>query len=97
LFLLFGCAAKREALVNIDVILAAEIAWPQKWVVYIGIILISSGSALLQIQNAPLIINSIADDCMLPRIFNHLKGPTRKPLGFTVFLIAVSLCFGSLD
>lgn len=65
--------------------------------VYIGIILISSGSALLQIQNAPLIINSIADDSMLPQLFNVLKGPTRKPLIFTVFLIAVSICFGSLD
>ena len=34
---------------------------------------------------------------MLPRIFNHLKGPTRKPLAFTVTLIAISICFGSLD
>jgi potassium/chloride transporter 4/5/6 len=34
---------------------------------------------------------------MLPRIFNFLKGPTRKPLGFTVCIIAVSICFGSID
>ena len=34
---------------------------------------------------------------MLPRIFNFLKGSTRKPLAFTVCIIAISICFGSID
>jgi amino acid transporter len=46
LFLLFGMAGKRDALTNLDVIIGAEIAWPQRWIVYIGIIISSSGSAL---------------------------------------------------
>jgi solute carrier family 12 sodium/potassium/chloride transporter 2 len=46
LFILFGCAGSREALTNLSVIVGAEIAWPQRWIVYIGIILSSSGSAL---------------------------------------------------
>lgn len=46
LFILFGCVGDREALRNISVIIGAEVAWPQRWIVYIGIILSSSGSAL---------------------------------------------------
>ena len=46
LFILFGCAGTREALTDLSVIIGAEIAWPQRWIVYIGIILSSSGSAL---------------------------------------------------
>jgi len=34
---------------------------------------------------------------MLPRVFNFLKGHTRKPLAFTTTLIAISICFGSID
>lgn len=49
LFILFGCVGDREALTNLHVIVGAEVAWPQRWIVYIGIILSSSGSALQQI------------------------------------------------
>jgi len=34
---------------------------------------------------------------MLPKIFNFLKGDIRKSLYFTVALIAISICFGSID
>jgi potassium/chloride transporter 4/5/6 len=34
---------------------------------------------------------------MLPKIFNFLKGDIRKSLYFTVSLIALSICFGSLN
>jgi amino acid transporter len=53
LFTLFGCAGGREALTNLAVIVGAEVAWPHRWIVYIGIILSSSGSALQAIMNAP--------------------------------------------
>jgi amino acid transporter len=79
------------------VIIAAEVAWPHRWIVYIGIILASSGSAIQQIQSAPYIISSIADDEMLPRIFNFLKGSYLRALSFTVILISISICFGSID
>ena len=46
LFMLFGMVGTREALTDLNVIISAEIAWPQRWVVYIGIILSSTGSAL---------------------------------------------------
>jgi solute carrier family 12 (potassium/chloride transporter), member 4/6 len=46
LFILFGCAGDREALRDLSVIIGAEVAWPHRWIVYIGIILSSSGSAL---------------------------------------------------
>lgn len=46
LFILFGCVGNREALTDLNVIVSAEVAWPQRWIVYIGIILSSSGSAL---------------------------------------------------
>ena len=97
LFILFGCVGTREALTDISTIISADIAWPHRFVVYVGIILSSSGSALQQIQSAPYIINSIADDDMLPRIFNFLKGSNKKALCFTVILISISICFGSID
>lgn len=34
---------------------------------------------------------------MLPRIFNFLKGDIRKSVYFTTGLIALSICFGSID
>ena len=48
-------------------------------------------------MNAPILINAIAEDDMLPKIFNFLKGDIRKSLFFTVGLIAISICFGSID
>lgn len=47
LFLLFSLIGTRDALRNLDVIVSAEVAWPARWFVYLGIILSSSGSALL--------------------------------------------------
>ena len=44
--ILFGSAGTREALLTSDKIVAAEVAWPVKWVVSIGIILSSTGAAL---------------------------------------------------
>ena len=46
LFTLYACVGEREALTNLKVIVGAEIAWPHRYIVYIGIILSSSGSAL---------------------------------------------------
>lgn len=46
LFLLFGAVGTRSALTNLDFIISAEIAWPQRWIVYIGIIFSSAGAAL---------------------------------------------------
>jgi len=46
LFTLFACAGGREALTNLSVIVGAEVAWPHRWIVYIGIIISSTGSAL---------------------------------------------------
>lgn len=53
LFTLFGCVGSRDALTNLAVIVGAEVAWPHRWIVYIGIIISSSGSALQAIMNAP--------------------------------------------
>ena len=44
--ILISACGTRAALVNSKVILAAEIAWPNKWVVFVGIILSSIGAAL---------------------------------------------------
>ena len=97
LFILFGCAGSRDALTNLSVIIGAEVAWPQRWIVYIGIILSSSGSALQQIQNAPYMINAIAEDDMLPKLFNFLKGDIKKSIYFTAALSGVCICFGGID
>jgi len=42
-------------------------------------------------------INAIAEDDMLPRIFNFLKGDIKKSVYFTAALIAISICFGGID
>jgi amino acid transporter len=44
--ILFGAAGTRAALTDTNVIVAAEVAWPVKWVVSIGIIMSSTGAAL---------------------------------------------------
>ena len=82
---------------NLSVIIGAEVAWPQRWIVYIGIILSSSGSALQQIQNAPYMINAIAEDDMLPKLFNFLKGDIKKSIYFTAALSGVCICYGGVN
>jgi potassium/chloride transporter 9 len=53
MIILFGCAGSRTSLMDLEVIVAAVVAWPSKWVVYIGIILSSLGAALNNISNSP--------------------------------------------
>lgn len=42
-------------------------------------------------------INAIAEDDMLPKIFNFLKGDIKKSIYFTAALSALSICFGGID
>jgi hypothetical protein len=42
-------------------------------------------------------INAIAEDDMLPKVFNFLKGDIKKSVYFTTGLIAISICFGSIN
>ena len=65
--------------------------------VYVGIILTSTGAALNNISSAPQVIRAIAEDDMLPRVFNFLKGDHKKSLYFTGALITCSISFGSLN
>ena len=44
-----------------------------------------------------MVIKAIVDDDMLPKVFNFLKGDSRKTLYFTTALIAISICGGSLN
>lgn len=98
LLLLFGFAAKRYALVNIDVIISAVISWPSPFLVYIGILLTSTGAAMNNISNGPPIIRAVAEDDMLPKFFDFLKGENnQKSLYFTVLLVLTPISFGSLN
>lgn len=97
LFMLFALVGNRDALTNNTLILSAEIAWPYNWFVYVGIILSSTGAALIGLTSAPLSLNSIVEDDMLPNFFRFLKGGLRKSVFFTAGLICCSIFFGSLN
>jgi hypothetical protein len=63
----------------------------------VGIILSSTGAALIGLTSAPLSLNSIVEDDMLPNFFRFLKGGLRKSIFFTSGLICCSIFFGSLN
>lgn len=97
MIILLGAAGSRYALIDTDVIVSAIVAWPSCWVVYIGIILSSIGNALINISTAPLVLKAIAEDDMLPKIFDFLKGDPRKSLYFTAGFVVMTISFGTLD
>jgi amino acid transporter len=102
--LLFGAVGEPKALMEIKThILAAEVAWPWKWLVHIGIILSSSGAALQSMAGAPRIINAISMDDLLPKKLDFLKGkptdsnPMKMPIIFSTGLVSFAILLGSLD
>lgn len=97
LIILFGAVGTRTAIMNIDVIISATVAWPSEWVVYIGIILSSIAAALNNISNSPQVIKAIVDDDMLPKVFDFMKNDFRNSLFFTAALIVMAISFGSLN
>lgn len=97
LILLFGFAGKGNALMNLDVIISAVISWPSTFFVYIGILLTATGAAMNNISNGPPIIRAVAEDGMLPKLFDFLKGENYKALYFTVVLVLTPISFGSLN
>ena len=74
MIILFAAVGQRQALMDVDVVVAAVVAWPASWIVYIGVILSSNGAALNNFVNAPAIIKAIVEDDMLPKFFDFLKG-----------------------
>ena len=97
LILLFGACGTRQALMNLDVVISAVVAWPSEWVVYIGIILSSIAAALNNISNSPMVLKAIVDDDMLPKFFDFIKNDFKRALFFTAVLIVGALMFGSLN
>lgn len=60
LIFLFGSVGDRSLLVNENVIIAAEVAWPLKMFVNVGIIIASLGTALQTIAGTPVILHTLA-------------------------------------
>ena len=97
MIMLFGAVGQRESLMKLDHVVAAVVAWPSSWVVYIGVILSSNGAALNNFSNASAIIKAIVDDDLLPKFFDFLKGDYRKSVFFTAGLLLIAIGFGNLD
>jgi len=94
---LLAAVADRDALKSLNFIITAEVAWPWKWLVYIGIVMSSTGAALVTLSGAPRILNAIANDEMFPKPLNFLKGKIRNSLFFTAGIITGAICIGSIE
>eukprot|EP01135_Chromosphaera_perkinsii_P010877 Nk52_evm4s2273 gene=Nk52_evmTU4s2273 len=96
IMILAGSLATRSVL-KADPLLFAELAWPNKWVTMIGVLLVGIGSGLQCLVVAPTILQSIAADGIIP-ILSKLgleklsNGEPRRASIFT-FFVALPFCF----
>jgi potassium/chloride transporter 4/5/6 len=84
---LFAVVAKKDALIDEDIIFVSEVAWPFKFIVHAGIIFSSLGAAMQNLAGAPRLLTAIASDDLIP----FLKIFTKNQL-FPICLNAF-ICF----
>lgn len=93
---LFAAVADRVHLTNLDEIFCAEVSWPFKWVVVVGIFLSCIGAALQSIAGAPKIFAAMTEDDLIP----YVKKLARNKIfiySFNGGICAITIMIGSLD
>lgn len=93
---LFAFVANTKTLRDEDIIFVAEVAWPFRSFVYVGIIVSSLGAALQSLAGSPLLLTSIAGDNIIPFLKIFAKGP-RWPLLLNFAICFIAIMIGSLD
>eukprot|EP00118_Oscarella_pearsei_P002328 m.10248 g.10248 ORF g.10248 m.10248 type:complete len:1083 (+) comp22073_c0_seq3:74-3322(+) len=78
-----------------------ELAWPSRWVIYIGAFLSTIGAGLQSLTGAPRLLQAIARDNLIPILSVFAKGNARgeptTALLLTAFIAEVGVLIASLD
>jgi len=91
----FGAVSTRENLQDNESFVA-EIAWPTKYLVMVGVLLSTIGAGLQSLAGAPRLLLAIAEDDLLP-VLNTFKGSLNKSLLATYVISTAVVMIGSLN
>jgi solute carrier family 12 (potassium/chloride transporter), member 4/6 len=93
---LFVLCGSRQDLQNLASIFVAEMAWPTKWLVIVGIIVSSLGAALQCLAGSPRLFQAIANDDLMPFLKRFSKSKLFT-LSFNSTICLLAIMIGSVD
>ena len=83
-----------------DQLFAARIGWPSLWVILLGALISTFGSAIQSLMGGPPVLRAIAVDNIIPVLAPFAKpwkGEPTRALLMTVFICALSIIIAQLD